>query len=105
MMRDARAKSWVGLEETFHAVRIACKDHRQIVTLVLHHLQENLDRLLSVVLLILWPMQVVRLVDEEHTAHGALQYVLGLGRGVSDVLTDEVVARHGHQMPFANEAQ
>ena len=49
---------------------------------------------LAVVALVLGPVQVVGLVDEQHAAHGPLEHVLGLRRGVPDVLPDEVVPGH-----------
>src|ERR1700681_2606687 len=104
-MGDARTKAGVGFKETIHAVLIARQDYGQVVALVLHHLQENLDRLLPIVLLILGTMQVVGLIYKEYAAHRALQYVLGFGRGMSDVLAYQVIPRDGHEMAFANEAQ
>ena len=81
-------------EERVHPVLVAGEDHDQVVALVLHHLQQDLDRLLPVVALVLGPVEVVGLVDEQHAAHRLLQHLLGLRRGVADVLADEVVARH-----------
>jgi hypothetical protein len=43
-------------------------------------------------------VQVVRLVDEQHPAVGALEDLPGLRRGVPDVLADEVVARDGDEV-------
>ena len=60
----------------------------------------------TVVALVLRSVQVVRLVDEENAAHRSLQDLPGLGRGVTDVLTDQVVARNAHQvaLPGVTEA-
>src|ERR1700733_13541595 len=105
VMRDARAKARIGLEKSVHAVLIARKNHSQVVALILHHLQQDLDCFLPVVLLILWAVQVVGLVNEEHAAHSALQYVFGLGCGMADVLADKIVARNGDQMSFTYESE
>ena len=45
-------------EKPVHAVRIAGEDHHQIVAMVLHHLQQDFDRLLAVVALILGPIEI-----------------------------------------------
>ena len=45
-----------------------------------------------IVAFVLGTVQVVRLVDEQHAAVRALEHLLGLRRGVADVLADEVVA-------------
>jgi hypothetical protein len=83
----------------------SCKDHDEVVALVLHHLQQDLDRLLAVVAFVLRPVEVVRLVDEQHAAHCPLDRFLGLWRGVADVLADEVVAGHRDEMAFAHMAE
>ena len=101
-MRDARAHPGVGAEEGVHAVLVAGEDHDQVVALVLHHLQQDLDRFLPVVALVLGPVEVVRLIDEQHAPHCALQYLASLRRGMTDVLAHEVIARHGHEVPFAH---
>jgi hypothetical protein len=41
------------LEEGVHPVLVAGQDHDEVVALVLHHLQQDLDRLLPVVALVL----------------------------------------------------
>ena len=76
-----------------------------IVALVLHHLEKDLDRLLAVVALVFRTVEVIGLVDEQHAAHGALQDLLGLRRRVADVLADEIVPRHRHQVAFSGVAE
>ena len=102
---DARRHAGIAGEERVHPVLVAGEDHDQVVALVLHHLQQDLDRLLAVVALVLGPVQVVRLVDEQHAAHRALQHLRGLGRGVADVLADEVVAGHRDEVALADVAR
>jgi hypothetical protein len=105
VVRDAAAQARVALEEGVHAVLVAGQDHDQVVALVLHHLQQDLDRLLTVVALVLGPVQVVGLVDEEHAAHRLLEHFARLGCGVADVLADQVVAGHRHQVALSHVAQ
>ena len=96
-MGDPRTEARIGGEEAIHAVGITRKDHHQIIAAAFHHLQQNLDRFLAVVALVLWPVQVIGLVDEQHAAHCLFQDFLGLGRGVADILTNQVVPRDRHQ--------
>jgi hypothetical protein len=72
VMRDARTKTRIALEEHFHARRVTGENHDQIVTLVFHCLEQDLDRLLTVVAFVFRAIQVIRFVDEKHTAHRAL---------------------------------
>ncbi len=92
-MGDAAGHAGVGLEKRVHPVLVAGQDHDEIVALVLHHLQQDLDRLLPVVALVLGAVQVVGLVDEQHAAHRLLQHLLGLRCSVADVLAHQVIAR------------
>ena len=102
---DARTHAGVGLEEGFHAVVVAGQNDHQVFALVFHHLQQDFDGLLAIVALVLGAVQVVGLVNEQHAAHGALQNLFGLGRGVAYVLAHQVVPRDGDQVPFAHVAQ
>ena len=47
---------------------VAGHDNDQVLTLGLHHLQQDLHRLLAVVTFVLLAVQVVGLVDEQHAA-------------------------------------
>ncbi len=68
-------------------------------------MQEDLDGLLTVVTLVLGTVEVIRLVDEQHAAHRLLDHFFGLRRGVPDVLADEIVPRHRHQVAFTHVAE
>src|SRR5258708_12878759 len=105
MMGDARPKTRIATKKFLHAVRIAREDDHEVLALVLHDLQQDLDRLLAVVSLVLGTVEIVGLVNEQDTAHGPLQNLLGLGRGVTNVLPDEVITRDGYEMAFADEAE
>ncbi len=52
MVGDARSEARIGMEEPIHLIGIAGQDDDQIVAVVLHHLQQNLDRLLPAILLV-----------------------------------------------------
>ena len=105
MVRDARAHAGVGAEERLHPVLVAREDDDEVLALGLHDLQQDLDRLLPVVALVLRAVQVVGLVDEQHAALGALEHVARLGRRVADVLPDEVVARDGDDLRLVDVAE
>jgi hypothetical protein len=100
VVRDQRSNAGIGREELVHAVFVAGQDHDEPVAVVLRDLQEDLDRLLAVVALVLGPVQVVGLVDEQHAAVRALEHVLRLGRRVPDVLSHEILAGDRQQVPF-----
>ena len=93
------------MEERVHTVLVAGQDDDQVVAVVLHHLQQDLDRLRTVVALVLWPVKVVGLVDEQHPAHSLLDHLLGLGCGVADVLSDQVVACDRDQVALPHVTQ
>jgi hypothetical protein len=105
VVRDTRAHPGVAAEERVHAVLVPGQDHHQVVALVFHRLQQDLDRLGAVVALVLGLVQIVRLVDEQHAPHGPLQHLSGLGRGVTDVLSDQVVARDRDHLGTPDVAQ
>jgi hypothetical protein len=105
VVRDPRAHARIGLEERVHPVLVPGQDDHQVLALVLHHLEQDLDGLLAVVALVFRPVQVVGLVDEQHAAHGALEDLLGLRRGVPDVLADEFLPGDGDQVPAPGVAQ
>jgi len=105
MVRDPGGHARVGPEEDVHPAGVPGQDHHQVFPVRLHELEQDLDGLLAVVPLVLRPVQVVGLVDEQHPAHGPLEHFLGLGRGVPDVLADQVVAGHADQLPGAQVSQ
>ena len=105
VMGDPRGHARVGPEEGVHPVGVAGQDHHQVLPVRLHELQQDLDRLLAVVALVLRAVQVVRLVDEEHPAHRAFEHLLGLRGGVAHVLADQVVPGDADQLALAQVAE
>ena len=88
-----------------HAVGITGDNYDQIVALILHNLEQNFDRLLTVVALVLWPVEVIGLVDEQDTTHGLFQDLFRFRRGMADILADKIVPRHGDKVSFAHVAE
>ena len=105
MVRDAAAEARIGREELVHPVFIASQDHNQIVSLVLHDLQQDFDGFLAVIALVLGAVQVIGLVDEQNAAHRLFEHFLRLRRRVADILADKVVARHRNEMPAPDIAK
>jgi hypothetical protein len=73
--------------------------------MVLHHLNQDLDRFLAVVLRVGVPVEVVGLVDEQEPAHRPVEDPLGLRRGLPDVLADQVVAHGVDQLALLKVAE
>ena len=105
MVPDPGGHARVGPEEHVHPVGVPGQDDDDIIAVRLHELQQDLNGLLAVVALVLRPVEVVRLVDQEDSAHRPLEYFLGLGCRMPDVLADEVVACRGDQLPLAQVAE
>ena len=105
VMGDPRPEPGVGAEETFHPIGVSGQDHHKILALLLHHLQQDLDRLLTIVALVPRAVQVIGFVDEEHATECSLDDLLRLRRGVADVLADEVVTRHADHARRAQVAE
>ena len=75
-----------------HEPRIAGDDHDEAVPVVLHPLEDRLDRLGAEVELRPARCERVRLVDEEDAVERAPDRAVGLDRGRADVLADEIGA-------------
>ena len=105
MVGHPRREAGIGLIKHIHSLLVTREDHHQIITIVLHHLQENLDRLGAIVTLILGPVEIISLIDEQHTTHRLLQHLPGLGGRMADVLTHQVIAGGGDHMALAHIAE
>ena len=75
-------------DEDRHRAGVAGDDDDEVVAVVLHLLDEGVDRLLAVLV----AGQRVGLVDEEHAADGGLHDLGRLHRGLADVAGDELGA-------------
>ncbi len=105
MVADARFQPGVAGEERLHPVFVAGEDHDEIAPLALHRLEQDLDRLGTVVALVLGLVEIVGFVDEQHAAGGALDHLFGLGRGVADELAHQIVAGDGYEVALAHVAE
>jgi hypothetical protein len=65
VVRDPRPEAGIAGKESVHPIAVAGEDHHQILALRFHHLQQNLDRLLAVVALVIRSMQVICFIDEQ----------------------------------------
>ena len=50
-------------------------------------------------------IKIVSLVDEQDAAHGFLEDFLRLGRGMADILADQIIARHRNEMAAPHKAE
>src|SRR5437763_13151116 len=89
LAREARAESGIRVEEAVHQLRVAGDDHDEPVAVVLHPLQQRLDRLGPEVLPLVAPVERVGLVDEEDAVERAADDAVGLERSRAHVLADE----------------
>ena len=92
-MCDPRPKTGIRYKKVLNALAITSQDHHQTLALIFHDLHKDLDGFLSVILLVFRTVQIVRLVDEEYPAHGALEHLFGLRRSVANKLTYKVITR------------
>src|SRR5437763_1735728 len=104
LAREARAQPGVRLEEAMHEPRVAGDDHDEAVAVVLHALEQRLDRLVAEVEPVGVTSQRVRLVDEENAVDGLADHPLGLDRRETDVLTDETGAVDLDEMAALEQA-
>jgi hypothetical protein len=88
-----------------HQTRIAGDDHDEAVAVVLHPLQQDLDRLgAEVHAPLALRRERVRLVDEQDAVERALDHAVRLERGRADVLPDEPGAVDLDEMALLEEA-
>src|SRR5215469_6947639 len=64
MVRDPRPHPGIGLEELFHSAMVARENYHELIAVILHNLEEDVDRFLAEVLWVRGPVEVIRLVDE-----------------------------------------
>src|ERR1035437_9551095 len=103
MMSDPRPKSRITCEEFVHTLAITGQDDDQIRALIFHHLQKNFYGFLTVIALVVRTMQIVSFVDEQHAPHRLFQYLLRFGRGVSNVLPNQIVPSHRDNVTTSHE--
>src|SRR6476620_11569275 len=87
-----------------HQPGIAGHDHDEAVPVVLHSLEQRLDRLRPEVLALVSRRERVRLVDEEDAVERAPDHPVGLDRRHADVLPDEPGPVDFNEMAAAQQA-
>ena len=105
MVGHPGGEAGIGLVKNIHPLLVASEDHHQIVAVVLHHLQQDFDRLGAVVPFVFRPVEVIGLIDEQHATHRPLEHLPRFGGGVADVLTHEIVPGGRHHMALAHVTQ
>ena len=86
---EAALQTRIGRDEHGHLVRIAGGDHGEVVAVVLHELDDGVDRLATEVLLAA-AGECVRLVDQQGAAERLLEHGLRLRRRLAHVAGDEL---------------
>ena len=105
MVGHPGGEAGIALIEHIHPLFVTGEDHDQIIAVVLHHLQQDLDCFGAVIPLVFRPVEVIGLIDEQHATHRLLEHLACFWGRVADVLAHEVVAGGGHHMAFAHIAK
>ena len=101
-MREPAPQAGVGVDERAHLVFVAGHDHREVLALLLHHLDERGDGLVTEVDEAVGGERV-RLVDEQHAADRLLDDLLDLDRGLADIPGDQIRSTGLDQMALADQ--
>ena len=101
---EAGLQARVGVDEALHQLVIARHDHHQIVAVVLHRLENGVDGLLAEVVFAA-AVERIGFVDEQHAAQRALDHLLRLDGGLTDVAGHQAAAVHLHQLALGEDAQ
>src|SRR5829696_7899946 len=104
LAREARAQAGVRLEERPHQPRVARDDDDEPMAVVLHPLEQRLDRLVAEVEPLAVARERVRLVHEQDAVERSADHALGLDRRQADVLADEPRAVDLHQVAAAEQS-
>ena len=102
--REAALQSGVGVDEFLHLRRVAGGDQGEVVAVVLHVLDDGVDRLPAEVLLAA-TSEGVRLVDEQRAAERRLEHGSRLRRRLADVAGDELRSVGLHEVALGHEAE
>ena len=97
-------KTGVGADEFLHQLIVAGNDHDEVVAVILHRLQEGVDRLLPEVV-VAFAVERIRLVDEQHTAERTLDHLLRLDGGLTDVPGDKPAAVDLDKLTLRQDAE
>ena len=103
---EARLQTRVRIDEALHLVLIACDDHNQTVTIVLHTFQDGRDGFLTIVIATaILGHQRISLIDEEDTVEGFHNNRIGLGTRLSDILAYQSGTVGLHGMTFLQHTE
>ena len=102
--REAALQSGVGVDERLHLRRVAGGDQGEVVAVVLHVLDDGVDRLPAEVLLAA-ASEGVGLVDQQRPAERRLEHGSRLRRRLADVAGDEVGSIGLHEVALGHQAE
>src|SRR5208282_6868142 len=102
---EAGAQTGIGVEEAAHLAGIAGDNDAEPVAMVLHQLEQGVDRLAAEVGAVMGGSEAVGLIDEEDAVEGGLDGVAGLDGGLADEAGDEQGAVDLDDMAGAQKAE
>ena len=92
------------MDELLHQLGVARHDDHQVLPVVLHVFQQDLDGLPAEVVPVVLIHQGIGLVDEQHAADGLLDDLLGLQGGLPHKAGHQAGAVHLHQLALGQHA-
>ena len=101
---EAGFQAGIGVDELVHQPVVARHDDHQVLTVILHGLQQRVDGLLAEVVFGL-AVQGVGLVDKQYAAQRLFDHGAGLGGGLAHIARNQPGAVHFHQMALFEHAQ
>src|SRR5208282_3442429 len=102
---EAGAQTGIGVEEAAHLAGIAGDNDAEPVAVVLHQLEQGVDRLAAEVGAVMGGSEAVGLVDEEDAVEGCLDGLAGLDGGLADEAGDEQGTVDFEDMAGAQKAE
>ena len=92
------------MDELLHQTGVARRNDDQVIPVVLHVFQQDLDGLTAEVVAVLLVDQSVGLVDEQHPPQSLLDGLLGLDGGLAHEAGYQAGAVHLHQLALGEDA-
>src|SRR5208282_1919865 len=86
---EAGAQTGIGVEEAAHLAGVAGDDDAEPVAMILHQLEQGVDRLAAEVGPVMGGSEAIGLIYEEDAVEGGLDDPAGLGRGLANEAGDE----------------
>ena len=99
---EAGLETGIAVDELLHRLGVSRDDHDQIVSVVLHSLEDGIDRFLAERVVLLG--ERICFVDEENAAHGLLDLLLRLEGGLSHISRDQAGSVYFHELALGEHS-